>query len=775
MKTHISCWRLNASIKTWNPLATRRTSGLVLGLLLGWLLAGPGRAAQITWTNTGSGAWSAAANWNPNTLPGASDTAVIANAGVKVTLDISPTVGGIVLGSTSGGGVTFSLNNQTLTLNGPFTVNPSGSFTVDSGTLVGGPNAVLSGTIGWTAGSLAGVLTLASGGELNLPGSSDHNMPNCTFTNNGTVVWTSGYVRGGGNGTVIVNHGLWDSQGDLTFNNAYSGSGSVVFNNPGTFRKSASTGGSTFIYGAFNNTGQLDVQAGSVSLGGGGYFTGGTATNLAGYIVLSGGAFNLNGTAITTNMQLNGGTLTGNNVLAGGLNWLTGDWNSATAVTVPAGSVLWLTSANDHNLPNVTLTNNGTVTWTGGHIRGGGTVVYNNGLWDSQGDLTFNNAYSGSGAVVFNNASLFRKTASTGGSTFIYATFNNTGLLLSETNAISLQAGGSLTGGVLSGAIGLDGGLFNLNGALTSIQVQLAGGELTGTTVINGGLNWISGDCNTAPSVTITTNSVLYITSGNNHDMANVTLVNNGWVGWTGGLIRGGGTTICNHGWWDAAGNLTFNNAYSGPVVFNNDGMFDEAGGTTVFANGVLFTNTGQLEVQDGNVSLQGSYALAPGTMLRFGLGGASGNGSLTLSGAAAFTGSLSAYLIGYYWPAAGSAFPLINANALGLNLTNLTLPAPGYIAWQTNFGAMSFSLSVKAQTATNTAVTQLAMTPVSSNRLLLQWPGDHTGWKVLVQTNPLAVGLATGWAELTGSALTNQFIVPLDPTLGSVFYRLAD
>jgi hypothetical protein len=444
-------------------------------------------------------------------------------------------------------------------------------------------------------------------------------------------------------------------------------------------------------------------------------------------------------------------------------------------VTVPAGSVLWLTSANDHNLPNVTLTNNGTVTWTGGHIRGGGTVVYNNGLWDSQGDLTFNNAYSGSGAVVFNNASLFRKTASTGGSTFIYATFNNTGLLLSETNAISLQAGGSLTGGVLSGAIGLDGGLFNLNGALTSIQVQLAGGELTGTTVINGGLNWISGDCNTAPSVTITTNSVLYITSGNNHDMANVTLVNNGWVGWTGGLIRGGGTTICNHGWWDAAGNLTFNNAYSGPVVFNNDGMFDEAGGTTVFANGVLFTNTGQLEVQDGNVSLQGSYALAPGTMLRFGLGGASGNGSLTLSGAAAFTGSLSAYLIGYYWPAAGSAFPLINANALGLNLTNLTLPAPGYIAWQTNFGAMSFSLSVKAQTATNTAVTQLAMTPVSSNRLLLQWPGDHTGWKVLVQTNPLAVGLATGWAELTGSALTNQFIVPLDPTLGSVFYRLAD
>jgi len=66
-------------------------------------------------------------------------------------------------------------------------------------------------------------------------------------------------------------------------------------------------------------------------------------------------------------------------------------------------------------------------------------------------------------------------------------------------------------------------------------------------------------------------------------------------------------------------------------------------------------------------------------------------------------------------------------------------------------------------------------MTPVNGNRLLLQWPGDHTGWKLLVQTNSLAVGLATGWTKLTGSALTNQFIVPLDKTIGSVFYRLAN
>src|SRR5664280_672392 len=124
--------------------------------------------ATINWTNTASGGWNTATNWNPNQVPGATDTAIITNAGVTVTLDISPTVGGIILGTNGAGTVTLSLAGQTLTLNGPLTVNPSGSFTVDSGALVGNTNAVLSGTIGWSAASLGGILTLASDGTLNI-------------------------------------------------------------------------------------------------------------------------------------------------------------------------------------------------------------------------------------------------------------------------------------------------------------------------------------------------------------------------------------------------------------------------------------------------------------------------------------------------------------------------------------------------------------------------------------------------------------------------------
>src|ERR1035438_3223196 len=138
------------------------------------------RAAIYNWTNTASGGWNTATNWNPNAVPGTNDTAIIANAGVTVLLNGTTGVGGISLGSGSGGTVTLSLNNQTLTLYGPLTVNPSGSFAVDgSSTLMGNTNAVLSGTIGWTGGTLGGTLTLAAGGTLNLTAGNNHFIRGC--------------------------------------------------------------------------------------------------------------------------------------------------------------------------------------------------------------------------------------------------------------------------------------------------------------------------------------------------------------------------------------------------------------------------------------------------------------------------------------------------------------------------------------------------------------------------------------------------------------------
>src|SRR5450631_3425249 len=130
---------------------------LPIALLIAGVL--PSHAATITWANPASGGWNTATNWSPNSVPGLNDTAIITNAGVTVSLNGSTSVRAIILGTNGAGKVRLALAGQTLGLNGPLTVNPSGSFTVDSGTLVGNTNAVLRGTIGWSGASLGGTLT----------------------------------------------------------------------------------------------------------------------------------------------------------------------------------------------------------------------------------------------------------------------------------------------------------------------------------------------------------------------------------------------------------------------------------------------------------------------------------------------------------------------------------------------------------------------------------------------------------------------------------------
>ena len=61
----------------------------------------------------------------------------------------------------------------------------------------------------------------------------------------------------------------------------------------------------------------------------------------------------------------------------------------------------------------------------------------------------------------------------------------------------------------------------------------------------------------------------------------------------------------------------------------------------------------------------------------------------------------------------------------------------------------------------------------VTGTNLTLNWPADHIGWRLEVQTNDLTQGLGTNWVEVVGAAATNQMTIPLDPANGSVFYRM--
>jgi PKD repeat protein len=61
----------------------------------------------------------------------------------------------------------------------------------------------------------------------------------------------------------------------------------------------------------------------------------------------------------------------------------------------------------------------------------------------------------------------------------------------------------------------------------------------------------------------------------------------------------------------------------------------------------------------------------------------------------------------------------------------------------------------------------------VAGNNLTLSWPSDHIGWQLQMQANPPGVGLGTNWVDVANSTTTNQITIPIDPTVGNVFYRM--
>jgi hypothetical protein len=64
-------------------------------------------------------------------------------------------------------------------------------------------------------------------------------------------------------------------------------------------------------------------------------------------------------------------------------------------------------------------------------------------------------------------------------------------------------------------------------------------------------------------------------------------------------------------------------------------------------------------------------------------------------------------------------------------------------------------------------------MFQVGGNNLTLNWPADHVGWRLQVQTNDLTQGLGTNWVDVANSTITNKMIMPINTANGSVFYRL--
>ncbi|HZI31961.1 MAG TPA: fibronectin type III domain-containing protein, partial [Candidatus Binatia bacterium] len=91
------------------------------------------------------------------------------------------------------------------------------------------------------------------------------------------------------------------------------------------------------------------------------------------------------------------------------------------------------------------------------------------------------------------------------------------------------------------------------------------------------------------------------------------------------------------------------------------------------------------------------------------------------------------------------------------------------YVVTAINDGGATNSAQVSARTVS--LVSTNLTVGLSGNQLQFNWPADHTGWRLEMNTN-----LASPyWTDVSSNSvmMTNQISLPVTTTNGSVFYRL--
>jgi RHS repeat-associated protein len=170
--------------------------------------------------------------------------------------------------------------------------------------------------------------------------------------------------------------------------------------------------------------------------------TGGTLTaaaaNFVGSVDVSGGNLILGGPSTAATVTLSGGTIAGAGTLdlSGGMTWTGG--TVGLNLHVPAAATLDIAGAASKTLNNVTLTNDGTVTWAG---SGGlnlqlAAAVQNNGLIRDQAD----HVATTSGTGVLRNPGQYVREAGAGTSE-IAIPLDNTGSVRAESGTLRLSGG----------------------------------------------------------------------------------------------------------------------------------------------------------------------------------------------------------------------------------------------------------------------------------------------------------------------------------------------
>ena len=554
-------------------------------------LAGAGCPGTINFDNSATtGQWQTAANWDLDILPAAGDDVCI--SGFAVTLALaSPSIRSLTVTST--GSLVVS-SSASLALAEDSQVD--GSLTL-TGTLAGAGDLLVNGAASWTGGAMSGAgRTIVAGGlQISGFGGTLRTGRHLEVPSTATATMAANLICEGVLGAVVVeNAGLWDLVNDADLQLA---NGPCTISNTGTFRKSAGPGTSSILWSAFNSTGAVEVQSGTLAPLAG--------THTGSFDLSAGATLSLSSTG-TTNFNA-GATVAGAgriSVASGTVNFNAG----ASGVTVPqvtiTSGVLAFNTGGDVSLATLTqsggrvsgadrVTVTGATSWTGGDMTGpgrtvvagglqisgvGGTlrvgrrleapaattvtmaanltcegatgavVVDNAGLWDLVNDADFLLA---NGPCTFSNSGTLRKSAGVATSSSTWSAFNNTG-------AVEVQSGTfAPPGGTHTGSFDLSAGTtLSLSSAGTTNFN--AGATIAGAgriSVASGTVNFNAGASGaTVPQVTIA-GGVLAFNTGGDVSLATLTqsggrlsgadrVTVTGATSWTSGDTVGPGRTV---------------------------------------------------------------------------------------------------------------------------------------------------------------------------------------------------------------------------------------
>ncbi len=614
------------------------------------------------------------------------------------TNTVTPAAGSILLPSSltvSGGTSTVTLPTTTNwtpsavaissgSLDIGTTTISSSSWTQSGGTFgSGGATIPIGGSLVWNGGTLNGALTTV--GNTTVSSGNFQLGSGATWNNSGAVTITSGgwgYLASNAiwnnSGTVDIgsNFGVnFNGTSGAQFNNLSSGTVTLSgiysspitgaggnFSNAGTLNKTTAT---TQTLVNLNNSGTVNLNAGSMAVSG-------TTTNTSGAVInVNAGTLTLTGDAgIDGTLKLASGTgLT----LAGSIKLSGGSFIGAagTAPVVTASGAWTLNNANALVFDNVVV-NHGNTT-TQGFLLGAPSLVtlQNGAVINNTGTWTMNNASftQGVGALSsFNNGTGGVINVPADGSLAFFGVVNsytpaiyvsNTGMLdisgtsylgnLTNSGTIQVLGGGS---GTVSGDVVNDGtisitGTGNFQRSLTNSStgtINLAGtlnatlGTTNAGTVITSGTSLINNLFNNNASLTVSSGTLTL--SGGGSGSGAINLASTSSLILSGGVLsQTGATAITAAG----GGSLTVSGGIS-----NLSGTVAVASltlnGGTLNLNNSAATSLSTLALNYGTLSTAGALNVGTLTMTGNGTSTLSGSGVKTVSGALSFLPTTNAY-----------------------------------------------------------------------------------------------------------------------------------